>query len=136
MVADLDKRHDAVVDQLAEHQDAEIKQVIELEHALLDPAVRKDARRLSALIDPDFVEITSSGTVLTADEAISTLVSSAAEPTAIEVRDETAQRIGDDVVAVRWTSVRDGRSALRSSVWRRTPDGWQIVLHQGTPLGD
>jgi hypothetical protein len=25
------------------------------------------------------------------------------------------------------------RHALRASIWKCSPDGWQIVFHQGTP---
>ena len=32
---------------------------------------------------------------------------------------------------------RDGaleRHALRSSLWQQTPQGWQMLFHQGTPI--
>ena len=50
-----------------------------------------------------------------------------------------ARQIGSDVVLLTYrTAVRDrhtGRTTwtLRSSLWRRRDDGWQLVFHQGTP---
>ncbi|NLU42649.1 MAG: DUF4440 domain-containing protein [Firmicutes bacterium] len=53
--------------------------------------------------------------------------------------DFEARQIGPDVVLLTYrAAVRDrdmGRTTwtLRSSLWRRRDDEWQLVFHQGTP---
>ena len=42
-------------------------------------------------------------------------------------------RLSDDVVMVRWRSRSKGAVVLRTSVWVRTPQGWKLRFHQGTP---
>ena len=47
----------------------------------------------------------------------------------------TGTRLGGDVIHLTYLSERAGRRALRSSIWRRTPDGWRVYFHQGTLIG-
>jgi hypothetical protein len=42
--------------------------------------------------------------------------------------------VGDGFVMARWGSVRGGRRARRTSLWRRDSSGWRLVHHVGTPL--
>jgi hypothetical protein len=54
----------------------------------------------------------------------------------LPLRNFTARLVAVDVVLVTYISeVRDGKVAAgnRSSLWTRTPLGWQLRFHQGTP---
>jgi len=42
--------------------------------------------------------------------------------------------VTDGVVLLRWDSDSGGRRARRTSLWRRDPQGWRLVHHQGTLL--
>jgi hypothetical protein len=105
------------------------------ERALLDPAVRGSGAE--ALLHPDFVEFGSSGrrwdrsAIL---EAMAGDLSLAGEQ--VVTTDWSAEHLGPGVVHLTYRSVVGGRAARRSSVWRRTAQGWQLWFHQGTPVPD
>jgi hypothetical protein len=109
----------------------------ELEERLLRQAVRLDESALTLLLADDFVEHGASGQVWTKADVIVGLLSEAF----------VTRRIYD--FDVRWLSVdialatyRCGTASvdgveffsLRSSIWRKRPDGWQMVFHQGTKI--
>jgi ribonuclease HI len=110
--------------------DADERQVIERELALLDPAVRADATRMRTLLHPDFVEFGSSGRVWNRTST-GALTSGTDQP--IAASDLRATRLGPDAVLLTYRSDASGRRALRSSVWVRDPvAGWLLRFHQGT----
>ena len=109
----------------------------ELEERLLQQSVRLDESALTTLLTDDFVEFGASGQVWTKAEVIVALLSEAF----------VTRRIYD--FDVRWLSIdialatyRCGTASvdgveffsLRSSIWRRQADGWQMVFHQGTKI--
>jgi hypothetical protein len=50
-----------------------------------------------------------------------------------ETSDFRCQRLAEDLYLLTYTLLQDRvRLTRRSTVWRRTPDGWKIVFHQGT----
>jgi ribonuclease HI len=113
--------------------DADERQVIESELALLDPAVRTDATRMRALLHPDFVEFGASGRVW--DRTSMAAVTSGTVER-IVATDFSTVRLGPDAVLVTFRSDDRGRRALRSSVWLRDPEaGWLLRFHQGTLTG-
>ncbi len=59
----------------------------------------------------------------------------AEDPDPILMQDVDVRRISEGAVLVQWVSERAGHRSLRTSLWRRLPDGWQLAHHQGTPLG-
>jgi len=59
----------------------------------------------------------------------------AGEEPAITATEMTGTRLAGDVIHLTYLSERAGRRALRSSIWRRTPDGWRVYFHQGTLIG-
>lgn len=110
--------------------DADARDVIERELALLDPVVRADPSRVRAQLHDDFVEYGASGQVW--DRAsITSATSGSTEP--ITASDIQVRRLGPDALLLRYRSEASGRSALRSSTWVREPDtGWVLLFHQGT----
>jgi hypothetical protein len=105
-----------------------------LERRLLEPGVRSSREKIEELLAEDFVEIGSSGRMWTKAEIIAELL---AQPSPeIEIDSVDSRHIGEDVVLLTYRSRRPDvtghNEALRSSLWRRTGDGWQLVFHQGT----
>ena len=44
----------------------------------------------------------------------------------------STERLSPDSILLLWRSITDDGSVLRSSIWVRTPHGWQQRFHQGT----
>jgi hypothetical protein len=54
-----------------------------------------------------------------------------------ETRDFHCRRLADDVYLLTYTLLQDNRRLTRrSTIWRRTAEGWKIVYHQGTVVED
>jgi len=109
-----------------------------LEEELLQPAVRKTASRVDALLTDDFMEFGSSGRIYDKHEIINTLRSES--PARRSLTDFRALPLGPGVVLTTYRATSYGASgeqpihSLRSSVWRLLDGRWQMVFHQGTPL--
>ena len=113
-----------------------------LEEILLTPEGRGDPKVVRRLIAEDFVEFGSSGTVYRKPEIVRFLAEEAreAEPGAVTTADWEVSSLADQIALVTYRATRHAAggggtvSSLRSSIWRRTEAGWQMVFHQGTPL--
>jgi ribonuclease HI len=111
--------------------EADLKDVVERELALLEPGVRRDAERVLTLLHPDFTEHGASGRVW--DRSSITAATSGTDAR-IEATDLHTRYLGADAVLVTYRSREPEREALRSSVWLRDQDaGWLLLFHQGTP---
>jgi hypothetical protein len=50
-----------------------------------------------------------------------------------ETSDFGCQRLAEDLYLLTYTLLQDQvRLTRRLTIWRRTPEGWKIVFHQGT----
>ena len=108
-----------------------VTEVIALEVELLSPAARRSPQRLRELLDDDFSEIGASGRVWSRAETIEALPRE--ERTGpVPHAELTGWLLGPDLVLLTYVSDPAGRCARRSSLWRRTPDGWKLRHHQGT----
>ena len=105
----------------------------ELEKSLLDPMIRTDVERVSLLLATGFKEFGKSGKVYSKEQIIA-LLSTEECFTAISIKDFRLELETESVALVTYRSVREGESALRSSVWVRQGSGWQMLFHQGTSL--
>jgi len=109
-----------------------------LEEELLQPAVRKTASRLDALLADDFREFGSSGRVFDKHDIIDSLRSEF--PARRSLTNFRALPLGPGVVLTTYRATTYSASgeppihSLRSSVWRLLDSHWQMVFHQGTPL--
>ncbi|WP_203138597.1 VOC family protein [Microbacterium sp. JZ31] len=110
----------------------DVATVLDLERELQTSDLRHDTARLERLIAPDFAGIDDSGRAWDHAGIADALTRDA--PAATDMQDLAGHAIADGVVLVTWASVRHERRARRSSLWRRDPDGWRLVHHQGTPL--
>jgi len=114
-----------------------LDQLRALEVELHQPAARGDAGRLDQLIHEEFQEFGRSGMVYSKADVVALLLS--AEQHAHVMADTfRVRRLAADVALLTYRSAQalpDGtlhRHALRSSIWQRTPAGWQMSFHQGT----
>ena len=107
-----------------------------LELQLMDPGVRRDRERVGRLLAPGFVEFGSSGRVWSREVMLELLATGTF--TTSQVEDFAFRLLGQDVVLVTYrtvcTDAAGGQTAtLRSSIWIRGSDRWQVCFHQGTP---
>ncbi len=107
------------------------------ERRLLDPAVRGDPTSLATLLAHDFVEIGASGRRYDRSQVIAALADEG-DGYAATLADLEIDELAEDVVLVRYRTESRSRAnasprhAIRTSLWRRTPKGWQMFHHQGT----
>lgn len=112
-----------------------------LEVRLHDPQVRADAGQLQALLHEDFLEFGRSGGVHDRAATVDSLAAAlpAGPPARLVSAGFALARLGPDSALLTYRSAsvaEDGtadRHTLRSSVWLRTGQGWQMRFHQGTP---
>ncbi|TCK22158.1 DUF4440 domain-containing protein [Pseudonocardia endophytica] len=111
--------------------DPDLHDVVDRELRLQDPAVRRSRAAASQLLDPDFHEFGASGRTWDHESVLDMMAVEEAPPP--ETDRIVATRLADDVVLLTYRTRRPGRTALRSSVWRRRDGGpWRVVFHQGT----
>jgi hypothetical protein len=111
--------------------EADLREVVDRELALLEPDVRRGAHRVLPLLHPDFPERGASGRV-PRREPVAAVTGGGGGP--IPATDLQTRYLGADAVLVTYRSREPERQALRSSVWLRDADaGWLLLFHQGTP---
>lgn len=111
---------------------SQVDEVLELERELQTLRCRRDAARLRTLLADDFTEVGASGRIWDRASIIEHIGAEDGEE--IEVLRLAGRVAGADVILTQWDSRRGRDMARRTSLWRRTGEGWQIVHHQGTPL--
>ncbi|WP_153394852.1 ribonuclease HI family protein [Ornithinicoccus halotolerans] len=118
----------------AEHPASEEEQVVELERSLLRGEVRADRQAVERLLHPGWQEVGASGRLWSRTEMLAQL---APLPEEVQLEVQSVERVGPDAVLLVWRSLTGSgrRAAVRSSLWVRTPGGWQQRFHQGTPEG-
>lgn len=99
-----------------------------LERSLLDPSIRQSTEQLNKLIADDFLEFGSSGKVYNKQDCITPDES----PRKFVVNDFKVKELSKDVMLATYKTREDGIASLRSSIWKRYGDEWQMIFHQGT----
>ena len=114
--------------------DEEVRIAVESELRLLLPEVRGTAELVDGLLDPEFVEVGSSGRRWDRPAIVAALASGEITDTdPIEATEVAGVRLADDLVHVTYVSRRTGGAPVRrSSLWRRTGGTWRLYYHQGT----
>ena len=117
-------------------EELQIKEhLILLEEKLLNPSIRKSIEEVSQLLADDYVEFGSSGKVYKKKDTIEALQKEPAGQ--ISAHDFKVNLLTPEVTLVTYTAVKKDNldsetKSLRSSVWQKTGEKWQIVFHQGT----
>lgn len=108
--------------------------VMRLERELLEPATRANVERVSDLLSEDFREVGASGLVFGKAEVVSWLPSESSK--SFFVSSMQAATLGEGVMLVTyWAEKAHGGQltrSIRSSVWVKSQQGWQMRYHQGT----
>jgi hypothetical protein len=102
---------------------------------LLDRSVRVRPELVRELLHPDFVEFGASGRHWDAASILEVTGTDDPDLPSIEATELAGVRLAPDVVHLTYVSADRGRRARRSSIWRRTDDGWRVWFHQGTLIG-
>jgi hypothetical protein len=93
---------------------------------------RRDFDRMMAR---EFWEVGASGQQYSREFILDELEKRFAAPHADvwETSEFHCQRLAEELYLVTYTLLQDGvRLTRRSTIWRRSAEGWQIVFHQGT----
>lgn len=110
--------------------------LFELEQRLAQVGKRLSAEEASSLVAEDFLEFGSSGKVWSKAEIIAAM--SQWGPVERIVQDFSVRELRASVCLVTYKVIGlDGRPvpfSLRSSIWQKYGDSWQIVFHQGTSV--
>ena len=85
---------------------------------------------------PVFWEVSASGRRFSRKFVLDTLEKRYQHPTkdVWEIGDPHCMEIAADNYLVTYTLIAMGRISRRAAIWRRTPEGWQIVYHHGTTV--
>jgi hypothetical protein len=114
----------------------EVEQLRSLEEDLWRSETRFDESRMRRVLAPDFLEIGRSGRLFRLEDTLA--VPAQQIPALLPLPSFAARLLQRDVALVTYetdVAYTWGRElARRSSLWTRTPGGWQLRFHQGTPL--
>ncbi|MEU7900740.1 DUF4440 domain-containing protein [Nonomuraea sp. NPDC049152] len=118
---------------MVNEQDDSVQAAISGEIRLLDPEVRSSAVLMGEFLDPEFTEIGASGRLWDRSSIIAA-VTQDADPSAapIVASDMEGRLLAPGIVHLTYVSDNNGRRARRSSIWRRSEQGWLVYFHQGT----
>ena len=107
-----------------------------LEEELWGEATRFDPRRMNELIAADFFEYGRSGRVYRREDTLA--VPRQPIDAQLPLAHFRARLLSPEIAQVTYDSAvtYDGvvEHARRSSIWSRTPSGWELRFHQGTPF--
>ena len=102
----------------------------QLELSLLSPSVRQSTQVLDRLLAPEFIEFGCSGKIYNKQTIIKTLPTE--KPINGAIDDFNVTVLSEDVILTTYKAVIDGVGSLRSSIWKKNGDEWQMAFHQGT----
>jgi len=113
------------------------EKIHELELSLLSPAVRSSSNSLNKLLADDFVEFGSSGLIYNKSDILKRLPATI-DRVEFVMNDFSIKIIEENIVLTTFKIKRTINGeiiiSLRSSLWRRQGDSWQIFFHQGTKI--
>ncbi|HYH24755.1 MAG TPA: DUF4440 domain-containing protein [Blastococcus sp.] len=116
-----------------------LSELSKLEPIFHHPELGTSAAELQRQAAPDFWEIGASGRRYGRDFVLATVrarYKSGQPDDAWETSDFYCQAIAPDTYLLTYDLRQGARLTRRSTLWRLTGDGWQIVFHQGTVVGD
>ncbi len=92
-------------------------------------------RDFEAMTDPSFWEVGASGRKYSREFVLETLEQRFRDPPrdVWETKDFQCLEIAPDNYLITYTLIQaEKRISRRATIWRRTPEGWKILYHQGT----
>ena len=113
----------------------DLNKLKELEESLWIPATRFDYEYMKRVLSPSFFEFGRSGRIYKREDTLAVPEQEISIKLPLECFE--VNPIGEDAVLVTYKSEVMYDKLLisnRSSLWLKTPAGWQIMFHQGTPV--
>lgn len=114
----------------------DVDELRKLEESLWVAQTRFDKASMEQILSPAFVEFGRSGKVYSREDTLSTAYRDIR--CTLPLKNFAAHLIDTNVFLVTYVSesISDGEVlvANRSSIWIKTPGGWQLRFHQGTPV--
>lgn len=106
--------------------------LLKLEQRLLSRATRHDAAEICRLIADEFIEFGASGNIWTKAD----LVNRMPDETFTErtISEFAVKTLSEYTALVTYRCYTGTSMSLRSSIWRKQDEIWQMVFHQGTPV--
>lgn len=105
----------------------------QLEESLWTAETRFDKKYMNSILSPSFFEFGRSGKIYKRDETLSAPFSKI--NARLPLKDFKVHVIANDVSLVTYISevhCEELEVGNRSSLWLKTPTGWQLQFHQGT----
>lgn len=113
------------------------EKIHELELSLLSPETRMSSKSLDKLLAGDFIEFGSSGSVYNKSNVLERLPATIDKVEFI-MSDFSIKVLAEDIILTTFKTKRTINGevvfSLRSSLWRKQSNGWQIFFHQGTKI--
>ena len=113
--------------------------IYDLETSLLKPEVRLSASDLDLLLADDFREFGSSGEIYDKKLILERLPKDTqTSPVEFLVSDFQIEELAENIILATFKtdktlSDKSHVVALRTSIWRKNNNSWQMIFHQGTP---
>ncbi|MGE8152962.1 DUF4440 domain-containing protein [Pseudomonas vancouverensis] len=104
--------------------------LLHLEQSLLTQSTRCNAEEVSHLLADDFIEFGASGMIWSKAEVLEQLPQEIFTPRTITRF--TTKRLSECTVLVTYHCHSATNNSLRSSIWRKQDEQWQMFFHQGT----
>ena len=113
----------------------DIELIYRQEQDLLDPACRKNPDLLAALLAEEMIEVGSDGCLYEYEEILTALQKEDAIPR--QLSDFQARVLTPAIIQTIYIAEKrnkDGhiQKSLRTSLWKKYPDGWKMIFHQGS----
>ncbi len=107
------------------------REIYELECRHISPDVRISQEKLAEVLDDEFYEFGSSGGIILRSEYDEDHPLS---PDHMELSDFKMHQLGEEAVLKTYLieNKTTGINTIRSSVWKKRPNGWKLFFHQGT----
>ena len=102
-----------------------------LEQSLLSASVRQSTEQLNKLIADDFYEIGASGKTYDKKNILSRLPLEQNDDLLGKVIDFEIYQISENLIRANYTLEEKTRRTLRTSIWKRQNDNYQMIFHQG-----
>lgn len=115
-----------------------LNELIQREPIFHRPELGTTRADFEAMTAATFWEVGASGRRYSREYVLEELEKRYASPTVDvwETRDFHCLEIAADNYLLTYTLIQGKRVTRRSTIWRRTVQGWQIVYHQGTVVED
>ena len=117
------------------------KHIENLEVSLLQPEVRRSAKRINDLLANDFVEFGMFGKIYSKQDIVELLPNSEEEKfEKYDASEFQTREIAVDTVLLTYKASIDFLKnneiiwTLRCSIWQKRGENWQMIFHQGTVI--